>query len=243
MKVGACLLLPAFLFASTLFARSQTQFDSPGVDVAVVLAADFSFSMDSATAKVQRDGHAEALVSPQVIAAIKSNYRGCIAVSYFEWSSPGSTRTVVPWTKVCNLADAQGVAEIIGNRGFTNSGRRVRGGTSISTAIDVSAELLDEFPGYAERKIIDISANGTNNDGLPIQPSRLKAVGKGYTINAITLPAGEPQLASYFTDRVVGGPNAFVVTPACAADYAWALRRKLVTEISLNRPGWRSRKL
>jgi Protein of unknown function (DUF1194) len=107
-----------------------------------------------------------------------------------------------------------------------------------SSAIDVASLLLDQFPGRATKKIIDVSANGENNDGLPVQPSKLKAIAKGYTINAIAIPAQDEnpghQLASYFTDYVIGGPQAFVMKPTGPNDYATALRRKLVTEISMN---------
>ena len=71
------------------------------VDVAIVFAVDFSSSIDPHTADLQRKGHAAALTSPQVTAAIASNYRGCIAITYFEWSSPGRGRIVLPWTRVC----------------------------------------------------------------------------------------------------------------------------------------------
>ena len=41
-------------------------------------------------------------------------------------------------------------------------------------------------------------------------------------------------LSSYFAENVIGGPNAFVIAPAGTRDYATALRRKLVDEISLS---------
>ena len=88
------------------------------------------------------------------------------------------------------------------------------------------------------KKVIDISSNGENNDGLPVQPSRLNAIPKGYTINAIAIPTEaenpEQPLASYFARSVIGGSQAFVISPAGTNDYIKALRRKLVTEVSMN---------
>jgi hypothetical protein len=237
MRVNAYSRLAAAL-AALLFWGPQAH--AADVDVAIVFAVDFSSSIDPPTADLQRKGHAAALTSPQVTAAIASNYRGCIAITYFEWSSPGRGRIVLPWTRVCKLADAEAAARTISEKGFSGFTRRARAGTSVSSAIDLGAYLLDNFPGKADRKIIDISGNGTNNDGLPVQPSRLNAVAKGYTINAIAIPAKEErQLASYFADNVIGGPQAFVISPTGPGDYAIALRRKLVTEISMNidRPG------
>ena len=208
------------------------------VDVAIVFAVDFSSSIDSKLAAMQREGHAAALTSPAIIGAISSNYHGCIGVTYFEWSSPGQARVVLPWTTICDLEDAKAAAAVIRARGDTGLSRRVRGGTSISSAIDGASLLLDQFPGKAMRKVIDISANGENNDGLPVAPSRLRAIAKGYTINAIAVPdegrdPGQP-LATYFADNVIGGSDAFVVRTVGERDYVTALRRKLVTEISFN---------
>ncbi|TPN81838.1 DUF1194 domain-containing protein [Mesorhizobium sp. CU2] len=211
---------------------------SMNVDVAVVFAVDFSSSIAPSIADLQREGHAAALTSPEIIRAISQNYLGCIGVAYFEWSSPGRSRTVLPWTRICGLEDAEAAAAVIRKRGDTGHIRRGRGGTSVSTAIDVGSLLLDEFPGNAMKKVIDISSNGENNDGLPVQPSRETAIAKGYTINAIAIPAddeatGRP-LASYFARSVIGGSQAFVISPKGPRDYATALRRKLVTEVSLN---------
>jgi Protein of unknown function (DUF1194) len=235
MGVKSFLRLAGTLAASLLWGLQAHAAD---VDVAVVFAVDFSSSIDPDTADLQRKGHAAALTSPQIISAIAHNYRGCISVAYFEWASPGHTRIVLPWTRVCGLEDAKAAARAISEKGDTGYTRRGRGGTSVSSAIDVGSLLLDQFPGKADRKVIDISGNGENNDGLPVQLSRLNAIAKGYTINAIAIPAKDEnprhQLASYFADNVIGGPEAFVMTPTGPGDYATALRRKLVTEISMN---------
>lgn len=208
------------------------------VDVAVVFAVDFSSSIGPGIADLQREGHAAALTSPEIIRAISQNQLGCIGVAYFEWSSPGRSRTVLPWTRICGLEDAKAVASVIRRKGDTGHIRRGRGGTSVSTAIDVGGLLLDAFPGTAMKKVIDISSNGENNDGLPVGPSREAAIAKGYTINAIAIPAEDEDphqpLSSYFAQSVIGGSQAFVMSPKEPHDYVMALRRKLVTEVSMN---------
>lgn len=208
------------------------------VDAAVVFAVDASASIDPQTADLQRKGHADALTSPEVISAITGNYIGCISIVYFEWSSPGRNRVVLPWTRICGLRDAETAARTISEKGGTGFRRGGRSGTSVSSAIDVASLFLDQFPGKADKKVIDISGNGQNNDGLPVSFSRSAAIAKGYTINAIVIPAEDEkpgfQLASYFAENVIGGAEAFVATPAGPHDYAVYLRRKLVTEISMN---------
>jgi len=234
MSVNSFLILAGTIVS--MFGALQAH--AADVDAAIVFAVDFSSSIDPDTADLQRKGHAAALISPQVVAAIAGNHLGCIAIAYLEWASPGHIRTVLPWTNICGLEDAEAAALVIEERGDTGFSRRGRGGTSISSAIDVASLLLDQLPGRATKKIIDISANGENNDGLPVGPSRAKAITKGYTINAIAIATqdenpGHP-LASYFADYVIGGPEAFVMKSKGPSDYATALRRKLVTEVSMN---------
>ncbi|MBB6467992.1 hypothetical protein HNQ96_003875 [Aminobacter lissarensis] len=205
------------------------------VDTAIVFAVDVSASIDPSTAALQRDGHAAAISSPEVVATIARSRSGCIAITYVEWSSQGQMRLVVPWTSVCGGADAQAVASGIRNEG-DRGGCHTHCATSISFAIDLGVLLLESYPGHAARKIIDISANGTNNDGLPVEESRLRAIANGCTINAIALPEvirGIPHdLTRYFADNVIGGPNAFVMPLSTPRDYALALRWKMVREIS-----------
>ncbi|MFN7102512.1 MAG: DUF1194 domain-containing protein [Pseudorhizobium sp.] len=207
------------------------------VDVAIVFAVDSSSSIYPDTADLQRNGHVTALTSPEFIDAISSNPRGCIGVTYFEWASPAQIRSILPWTRICGRKDAETAARVIAEKGDTGFRRRGRGGTSISSAIDIGSLFLEQFPGTADRKVIDISGNGENNDGLPVRDSRRKAVAKGYTINAIVVPNDSDEspalsLARYFSDNVIGGFSAFVMVPKTASDYTAALSRKLAREIA-----------
>jgi hypothetical protein len=223
-----------FLIAIPAFGMQVRASD---VDAMIVFAVDVSSSIDPATANLQREGHAAALHSPEILAAIARNRIGCIAITYFEWSSPGRFRSIVPWRTICGARDAQVVAAAITTKGYRGFGRSSGRGTSISYAIDMGSLFLDEYQGSAPRKIIDISANGSNNDGLPVEQSRAKAISKGYTINAIaipsTIPGEERDIADYFAMNVIGGIGSFVISPIGAADYASALRRKLVVEIGM----------
>lgn len=205
------------------------------VDAAIVFAVDTSSSIGPELADLQRRGHAEALRSPEVEAAIAGGATGCAAVAYVEWSSATWLRTVLPWTRLCGRDDALAAAAVILEQGDDGTVSRGRGRTSISYGIEASSLMLDRLPGRAGRKIVDISANGTNNDGRPVAGARERVIAKGHVINAIVLERTEPgvsdDLPGYFRDSVIGGAGAFVVTPTGPADYARALRRKLVMEI------------
>lgn len=206
------------------------------VDAAIVLAIDTSSSIDVEQADRQRYGHVEALRSREVESAIRRGSVGCIAIAYVEWSSVGRLRTVMPWKRICGRDDALEAAAFIGWHGDTGLERRGRGRTSLSYALEASSLMLDNFPGQADSKIIDISANGTNNDGLSVTEARARVVDKGHVINAIALSKVEPSITNdlwtYFQDNVIGGPGSFAITPDEPADYAKVLRRKLTLEIS-----------
>ncbi|AMS42482.1 DUF1194 domain-containing protein [Aminobacter aminovorans] len=210
------------------------------VDTAIVFAVDVSGSVDPATAYLQREGHAAAIASQAVLAAITRTRTGCVAITYIEWSSYGQKRSVVPWTHICGAEDAHAVASVIRNGGAKELGCETMCRTSISYAIDLSVTLLTSYTGNAANKIIDISANGINNDGLPVEQSRLRAIAAGCTINVIALPDAMPGISldhsQYFADNVIGGPNAFVMPLASPGRYASALRQKLVREISAADP-------
>ncbi|EJK79052.1 DUF1194 domain-containing protein [Agrobacterium rhizogenes] len=223
------LLIPAI----SSFAASP---DPRTVDAAIVLAVDKSSSIDPATADFQRNGHATALRSKEVLSAIEGGMTGCIAVTYVEWAGVGDLDTVLPWTKLCSRSDLEAAADAILHSSNAGLKRQGRGGTSLSFAIDISSFLLERWPGHATRKIIDISSNGTNNDGLPVEQSRDAAMKKGYVINVIAVARSEPgvtaDLPGYFRQQVIGGPRSFVIVPDRIEDYAVAIRRKLVLEIA-----------
>lgn len=216
--------------------------DPNAVDAAIVLAVDTSSSIDPTKADSQRQGHAAALRSREVRAAIEGGATGCIAITYVEWASVGELNTVLPWTKLCNESDLDAAADTILGRGDNGLERRGRGRTSLSFAIDISAFLLERWPGHANRWIIDLSSNGTNNDGPPVAQSRQAALGRGYIINAIAVSRSEPgitnDLPGYYRQEVIGGPGSFVIAPAGIEDYVVAMRRKLVLEIAGLTPGF-----
>lgn len=206
------------------------------VEAAIVLAVDTSSSINQEQADLQRFGHVEALRSREVQSAIRRGAIGCIAIAYIEWSSVGRLRTVMPWKRICGRDDALEAAAFIGGHGETGVERPKGGRTSLSYAIEASSLMLDNFRGRADSKIVDLSANGTNNDGLSITEARARVLNKGQVINAIAVSRTEfgvtDDLWTYFHDNVIGGPGSFAIAPDEPADYARALRRKLVLEIS-----------
>jgi len=208
------------------------------VDVALVLAADVSGSMSGALG-AQRDGFVAAFRNPEIARAIADGPVGKIAVAYVEWAGAGEQWTVVPWTIVdagdaATFADRLAAAPV--NRGYQ---------TSISGGLMFAARLLRASGVEATRRTIDVSGDGPNNSGLPLAPIRDALVAGGITINGLPLPTpptGGPfayltgrddvDLASYYSDCVIGGAGSFVMPVNGAAGYSAAIRRKLALEIA-----------
>src|SRR5436309_1424229 len=81
-----------------------------------------------------------------------------IAATFVEWSGAGDQNIVVDWTVIRDEEAAGGMASTI-----LSAPRSFLGRTSISAAIDYSMERLAASPAEAEKRIIDISGDGTSN--------------------------------------------------------------------------------
>jgi hypothetical protein len=115
--------------------------------------------------------------------------------------------------------------------------RLMGGGTSISGAIDYSVKALATSPWRATRKVIDVSGDGANNIGRPAEDARDEAVAQGIRINGLPILTVEPDLDQYYRKNVIGGPGAFAIVAKNYDQYADAILRKLVTEISQDTHG------
>ncbi|MCB1479299.1 MAG: DUF1194 domain-containing protein [Rhodobiaceae bacterium] len=205
------------------------------VDLELVLAVDVSRSMTKREQEIQRRGYAEALVSEEVISAIRSGGYGSIALTYVEWAGALLQNIVVPWTRISSREDAQAfVQELSVNIPY--SLRR----TSISGAIDYSASLFERNGFAGLRRVIDISGDGPNNDGGHVARARDNAVIRGVIINGLPLMTREgmgmqwqlDDLDVYYRECVIGGTGSFVIPVLDWEDFPKAVRRKLVLEIS-----------
>lgn len=206
------------------------------VDLELVLAADGSGSIDDDELRLQREGWADAITSPEVLNAIGDGALGRIAVMYFEWGSALSQVVIVDWQVIEDGASAGRFAQALRSRP-----RGAKGYNSISAAIDFGVEQVEHNTFNGQRKIIDISADAGNRGGRVVTEARDAAVALGYTINglAILRPGGRPGLVQgaatleeYFRLYVIGGPSAFVETVDERQPFRIAARRKLVQEIA-----------
>ncbi|MAZ84355.1 MAG: hypothetical protein CME90_12235 [Hoeflea sp.] len=204
------------------------------VDVTLVLAVDVSRSMSSSELEIQRHGYAEAIRSPEVVAAIEQGAYGRIAVAMYEWAADFSQNEIFGWTLIETGDDAERVAELI--LAAPSYGRNR---TSISGAIKKGVEVLEASPYDGFRRVIDISGDGPNNQGDRVVAARDEAIAKRIVINGLPLMTrGGPgygfniaELDAYYRDCVIGGPGSFLVPVTQWEQFPEAVRRKLVQEI------------
>jgi hypothetical protein len=223
MKAPRRLLLGAAAAALATPARAADP-----VDVALVLAADASGSIDPDEFLLQKEGIAAALADPRVLAGIRSGALGRVAVAYVEWGAPGGAATMVPFTPISTPAEAAAFA-----RALMAAPRSLQSWNAIGDAIDHCTALLAAAPFEPTRKVIDIS--GDAGDMRSIRPAPLardEAVAKGIVINALAIVDGRVGLVSSYERDVIGGPGAFVEAAPTRADFTTALRRKLIREIA-----------
>jgi len=229
-------LIPAiaFLLAAIPPARAA---DSP-VDLELILAVDVSRSMDIDEQKLQRDGYVAAITHPEVIAAVTQGLHGKIALTYVEWAGLDTQFTVVNWRMIDGVAAARAFAAELAAAPM----QRFRG-TSIGSSLAFSAPLFDNNGFEGSRRVIDVSGDGPNNMGIPVEVARDPIIRAGITINGLPIMIKQPggfaaigNLDVYYEDCVIGGPGAFLVVVQSADQFAAAIRRKLVLEIAGRAP-------
>jgi Protein of unknown function (DUF1194) len=228
-RLGIGLVAILFVaFAIPTFASAQTGPAATAVDVTLVLAIDASGSVEDARFELQKRGFAAAFRDPRVLRAIRAGDHQSIAVLMLQWTGPPLQEVMVPWTLIKDESSAAVLAAII----EASPRRLMGGGTSISGAIDYSVKALAASPYRGTKRVIDISGDGSNNLGRPAEQARDEAVRAGIRINGLPILAVEPDLDQYFRQNVIGGPGAFSIPAKDYDQFAEAILRKLVAEIS-----------
>ncbi len=206
------------------------------VDLQLVLAVDVSRSMDYNEQRIQRNGYVAAFRSPEVMQAINSGPYGRIAVTYVEWSGAFYQQTLVPWHVVGTPDEVKRFADALAAAPIASDNR-----TSISAGLQYAAGAFNTSGLDSERRTIDLSGDGPNNEGPTLPPVREYVLKQGININGLPLlldpsptmgPYGRVSLSDYYEDCVIGGPGSFVIPVLDLKDFAPAIRRKLILEIA-----------
>lgn len=197
------------------------------VDLELVLAVDSSASVDFNEFNLQLKGLADAFRDPEIIEIIGDGAYGAIAVTLVEWASQNRQTVSIPWTMISDEASALAFATRI-----DNAPRRIESGaTAIADALVFAASLFPDNGFEGTRRVIDISGDGYNNQGLPLFQGRGAVLTSGITINAIGIENELMGLTIYFEKALIGGPGAFAIQASDYDDYLTKIRRKLIREL------------
>ena len=196
------------------------------VDLELVLAIDTSGSVDPWEFGLQIRGLAAAFRDPTVQAAIAGSTPNGLAVALVQWSGAGEQLRTTDWALIEDRGSAAEFA-----RRIEASGRQFMGRTAIAGALRFATALILRNPYAGARKVIDLSGDGRSNDGQGLGAARAAAILAGITINGLAVTTDRADLGRYFRERVIGGPDAFVLTAQDYEDFVRAIRIKLLREI------------
>jgi uncharacterized protein DUF1194 len=221
-----CRWAAAALLSVGLCASASAQ--QTAVDLQLALMVDASGSVNQYRFELQKRGYVDAFRNPKVLSAILGGRTQSLAVTMVQWTGPFLHVQVLPWTLVKDEASVKTVASVIERTPRALFG----GGTSISGAIDHAMSLFPQSPFKAERQVMDISGDGSNNSGRSVVRARDEAVGKDVTINGLPILAFEPDLDTYYRDFVIGGPGAFMIVAKDFESFGEAILKKMIIEIA-----------
>ncbi len=224
-RLPACLTLLCIVAA---IAAAPARAEQIPVELELVLTADASSSIKGGEFDLQVGGYAKAFRDDSVISAIESLGGGGIAVTFVHWSASFQQIVVVPWMQVRGRAEAATFAAAIEGqaRRFTTFG------TATGSAMQHAADLLDTNAFAGRRRVIDISSDERANQGPHPKGRRDDIITRGITINGLVVLDDHEDLITYFRNNVIGGDGSFVMDVASYADFADAIKRKLIREIN-----------
>lgn len=208
-----------FSVVLSLFLVMATSAHAVPVALELVLGVDVSGSVDNTEYALQKQGYINAFNNITAFGAFSP-----FAVTYFEWSGASEQSQLVGWTLINNAADAAAFATAIGA-----TSRAFGGLTAVGSAINFGATLFAN--GYeGTRMVMDISGDGSENDGATTKTASNNAFADGVTINGLPILGSESGLDTWYTNNVIT-PNGFIVVAADFNSFETAVFQKLQQEI------------
>jgi hypothetical protein len=214
-------LLAAAVLATALAAPAAAQ-----CRLALVLALDISSSVNDQEYQLQKGGLALAFRDPEVRNAILGPGGG-IEVAVMEWSGYQQQDVMVDWTFLANEPAIDAFAARV------DAHKRPYGefATAIGKAAEFAMALLQRADPTCDRRVIDFSGDGENNDGVPPRYFASQGLFDGVTINGLTIFDDFSDPTGYYQRNVIHGPDAFVERAYGFENYGYAIKRKLLREI------------
>jgi len=195
--------------------------------LALVLALDVSSSVDPGEYDLQRIGLASALDAPEVRHAILRGAPGDVALSVYEWSGRFQQKVHLDWTMLRIDADITGAVAVLAAMTRRTSDYP----TALGSGLGYGAQVMARAPD-CDRRVIDISGDGINNDGFGPDLAYRHFPLDGITVNGLVILGHDIEVLDYYQRQVVRGPRAFTEVAQGFEDFQSAMARKLYREIN-----------
>lgn len=208
---------------------------------ALALGLDVSDSVDAQEYRLQLDGIANALAAPEVRAKLLAMPEAPVSLLVYEWSGPGSHRTILPWTPIPDAAALSTVQSVLRDtQRVTFSTTRARS-TAIAPALQYGLDRLGAMD-RCWKRTLDLSGDGKHNTGGDPRAMRPAFERAGITVNGLVIGVDSPrggdireveigELSSYYHAHVLTGPDSFLEAALGFDDFERAMRRKLEREL------------
>ena len=196
--------------------------------LALSLALDVSSSVDAGEYRLQTAGLAAALIAPEVQEAFLATPGRPVMLHVYEWSGWRQQLERIAWTAIEGPADLERVAAALAVQARSYE----QYPTAIGNALLYGGRALAER-GDCERRTLDVSGDGTSNDGLAPELARQDDTLAGVTINGLVVGANVPTLGRYYQRFVIQGQGSFVEAVLGYEGFEVAMRRKLLRELGV----------
>jgi hypothetical protein len=202
---------------------------------ALALGLDVSGSVDATEYRLQLDGVARALESPNVQAVLFAPAGAAVDIAVYEWSGQHNQTIILPWTTLDGQDSLLRATTVLRTHARAASDQA----TAIGSAMQVGFALLEDQQ-HCWKLTLDMSGDGPANSG-PL-PENITAHIDRIVVNGLVIGSDQAgngddrfadikELSSYYRTRVARGPGAFVETALGFNDFAVAMERKLMREL------------
>jgi hypothetical protein len=238
--------------ALALDAVSTAAAESNHVDTALIFVVDCSGSMDAKEVRFVRDAHREAILSPDVMQAVRETSTGQVAMAYVEFAA-GMAWTAADWSLVRDQGSAEAFLGSAYRTGACGKDRVSGANTPIVQGFRQALLLANQIPYGYDRLVVDVIGDGKDNSGAYVDDSReydpAEELGnarsalltKGAVINGLPMILGttEEDLVEWYCGdgakglepHVRGGMGSFCRTLDHIEDLPLELRHKIVEEL------------
>ncbi|MEL6476256.1 MAG: DUF1194 domain-containing protein [Pseudomonadota bacterium] len=217
------LLLALLLSLASVPANAQSAY----CKLALALGLDISSSVNSREYRLQLEGLAYALERPEVIEAMLTPHGAYVTAAVYEWSGYQQQDMVLGWTRL----DSPDAVRIFAARLRNHTRRYAEFATALGKGVEFGAKLFQSAP-PCSRRVLDISGDGENNDGVGPDYFREQGLLEGIVINGLVILGAFPDPSIYYREHVMQGPESFVALARDFEDYREVMVGKLLREIN-----------